>query len=353
MQAVLSEWRERANSLQEEARKLLPTERVAACGRTPRGTIEVKRNTVTNQAFLSNLVTCGSIWTCPWCALKIGLPRRLEVQRALEAHLSAGGLVFEATLTLRHDRSELLDEVLVRFGHAWRALQQRSSWRRFKSTFGVIGTIRALEVTHGRHGWHVHSHLLLFVDQPAVTADQLDAALAARWASAAGPDVSEERGVKVKAVDDAKHAARYLTKAATWALGGLQQQPPPPPAPGSPGRTPAELLEASSHGDEAAGRLWSVYARAFKGRRWLEWSRGLRERLLGPAPELADEAVAQRTTERLLGLTTLGLKKVRGNDAVNELLALAATGDDEALAAFLAALGVESEDVVPAPGAEP
>src|SRR5262249_22379815 len=62
------------------------------------------------------------------------------------------------------------------------------------------------------------------------------------------------------------------------------------------GRTPWDLLRASINGDVKAGLLFCEYAYAFKGRRQLCWSRGLRE-ILGLEHEKSDLELAEESTE--------------------------------------------------------
>jgi hypothetical protein len=90
-------------SLQEEAKKLLPTERVRFCLRhrvdATKG-IEVKYNQKREQAHYSNVQRCGSVWTCPICSAQISEGRRQELKQAMEywqglnGAQEVGGIVF-------------------------------------------------------------------------------------------------------------------------------------------------------------------------------------------------------------------------------------------------------------------
>ncbi len=58
-------------------------------------------------------------------------------------------------------------------------------------------------------------------------------------------------------------------------------------------RTPFELLvELAATGDTGIKALWLEYEAATFGKRWLRWTPGLRERLLGTAKERTDEELA-------------------------------------------------------------
>jgi hypothetical protein len=41
-----------------------------------------------------------------------------------------------------------------------------------RDRFGLVGYVRATEVTHGRSGWHPHLHVLLMTDR-VLTLDEL------------------------------------------------------------------------------------------------------------------------------------------------------------------------------------
>jgi hypothetical protein len=107
------------------------------------------------------------------------------------------------------------------------------------------------------------------------------------------------------------------------------------------GRTPRELLRDYGAGDERSGALWGEYARVFKGRRQLVWSKGLRE-LLGVEAEKTDAELAQEAQERGSVLVLLDKDQwghVLANDARGELLEVGRSGDVEAVWVFLSSLG--------------
>jgi hypothetical protein len=108
-------------------------------------------------------------------------------------------------------------------------------------------------------------------------------------------------------------------------------------------RTPTQLLRDYMRGDRGAGNLWREYSLAFKGKRQLVWSRGLR-RALGLDKEKSDEELAKATDEPSVLLGQISLAQWRvilANDARAEVLEVASSGDAGALAEFLQSFTVK------------
>jgi hypothetical protein len=174
-----------------------------------------------------------------------------------------------------------------------------------REQFVVAGYIRSVEVTHGKAGWHPHLHVLLLTEAP-LDLDQLQALhrfLRERWGRrvvAAGfREPALHRGVRVLPVSSADGVGGYLTKLAEDE---------------GPGRTPGlelargDLKDGRSWGNRAPfriladherkrdpsdWRLFEEWLHVAKGRRTLEWSRGLRARLLPDEQEQTDEELAE------------------------------------------------------------
>lgn len=310
-------------ALQAVARAILPTSRTAKCLRLRSGNPNNKADGVSvwkskehGTAHYSGLQTCGSVWTCPVCAAKIAERRRAEVLAAMTAHKAAGGCVNLLTLTAPHQRSDDLAELLAKQAKAVGAFWIDKSVRKVLAEMGTIGQIRAWEVTHGRrsaqnNGWHPHFHVLMFggsgVDLARFDAAQMKdwaVRLYLRWAAkcqAAGLGMpSFKHGLKL---DDGTKAAAYATK---WGLedeitrGHTKKGK-------EGGETPFDLLRAflADKDDKQAAALFQVYAAAFKGKRQLHWSHGLKARYA--IEEASDEELSQRIEERaeLLGQITV------------------------------------------------
>jgi hypothetical protein len=288
--------------LQGVARLVVPEERVGTCLRrvVPGEGVGVWRKK--ERAHYSGLMVCGSVWVCPVCAAKISETRRLDLVEGIEAWKARGGRVLLLTLTVPHYAHQRLKAVLKGFTAARRLLRDRTSWKGWASRVGLRGSVRALEVTHGENGWHVHCHELLFLEGSAGGGLRgLEAEVLRMWTSAcetAGAGTPNEHGVRLH---DGSQAARYAGK---WGLdqevtkGHLKR--------GRDGNaSPWDLLRAVlATGEDEPAELFREYAEGFKGRRQLVWSKGLRD-LLGLEAEVEDEELAAKIEEEAVFLGSL------------------------------------------------
>lgn len=280
----LERWR-----LHRIAGELLPWERVGKCLRFVRiggAGIEVRQSQ--RSTFYAGLQTCGSVWHDPICAVKIAQKRRVEVVKAVVVARAQGLEVFHVIDTVRHDASQTLKEVLAGYSNARKLMMNRKPYKRLKNDIGLVGTMRALEVTHSwENGWHVHGHSLWFLP-PGTGVGTLQEALYPMWRdgnlSAGMMAPSSERGIVVQ---DGTYASEYASK---W---GLEDEVTSAHIKkGREGhRNPWQMASDAGEGDAKSGKLFQVYGKEFKGRRQVIWSPGLRERLdLGQ--EQTDEQLA-------------------------------------------------------------
>jgi hypothetical protein len=225
---------------------------------------------------------------------------------------------------MRHELGDELGELLDVVRGAWSA-----TWRYKSRPWWYFGQIRAVEVTHGRNGWHPHVHAAVFVgellpgpclDGTAGWVRGLDPAMAARrlnllrWGWEHEVErrggTTEVRGGVVDrngavrrigwdvvpcTADGPETVGGYLTKVRDgWGLGlevaraGMKHGK-------RKGRTPDELLYAAVDGDRAAERAWRIYERATMGRRRIVASRGLFVAL--GVRELSDDEAAEGLLE--------------------------------------------------------
>lgn len=156
---------------------------------------------------------------------------------------------------------------------------------------GYVGRVVATEVTWSwDNGWHPHFHILMFFEQELFNGGQgLRTFLANEWVNAcrkAGLKLPTlEHGVDLQ---DGSYADQYVTK---WGLesevtkGHLKK-----------GRedslTPFDLLRQSIELPKY-GFLFREFADAFKGKKQLFWSKGLKE-LLGIESK-TDEEILEET----------------------------------------------------------
>jgi len=349
-------------SLQGQGKKLLPKERVATCYRymlDHAQHVEVQYVARTGSAHYAGLQTCGSVWMCPICASKITERRKLEVEKAVKGAKEIGYRVIMLTYTFRHKREDNLKEQLVRMAHAFKLMNSGDASQARRAKYSVLGTIRALEVTHSEwHGWHPHTHVLMFVPNDT-DIESLESEYRTAWkesAAKAGLDM-DVHGFHLESCNDkvANYIAKYGTEPSEktlaaydkgwnesseltkWQLKGNNNVS----RAYNEHVTPFGLLRYSLEGDETAGHLFIEYALAFKHRRQLVWSPGLKEKF--GINEKTDEELAEEQEEEAITLVQLSptdWKKVLGNDCRGELLEIARTGNIDVIKQFLEDIGI-------------
>lgn len=277
----------------------------------------------------SGLQTCGSVWVCPVCAAKISERRKQELIRAIEQHTANCGDVLMLTLTNPHYLGDKLQDVLNGQSLALKYFNKGADVTRFNDSIGYIGSVRALEVTHGRkrvvnNGWHPHYHILLFV-QSGLNLELLRAKFYARWYKScqkakmpALPDY--EHGVRL---DDGSKAAAYASK---WGLESEMTKGHIKKA--NNGETPFDFLRAYAFDDDKqAGALFREFAETFKGKRQLHWSPGLKDKF--DLEDVDDETLAAQQEDDASVLGTIELDdwlRILKADVRGEILELARHG---------------------------
>lgn len=270
-------------ALQSVSRSILrysKNSRVARCLRVVQSRdnlVNVVKSNNHGTASFKGLQTCASVWVCPCCAAKISERRKRELEHALKLHKSAGGDVLLLTLTTPHYLGDNLSDVLAGQTQALHYFNAGESVSRFNKSIGLIGQIRALEVTHGRlrtinNGWHPHYHILLFVDS-GLDLERLRGLFYDRWVKAclkAGlKPPSLKHGVRL---DDGSKAAAYCSK---WGLESEMTKGHIKKA--HDGETPFDFLRAVlSDKDKQAAAMFKEFSDTFKGKQQLRWSPGLK-----------------------------------------------------------------------------
>lgn len=258
-------------------------------------------------SWFGGVIRCNSVWLCPVCAPQIAAGRRDELQEAIDTTVRKDCGVMLVTLTFPHGAGDVLADILERFGKAQRYFKSGRAAAALRDRIGFIGEVRTLEVTHGLNGWHPHAHSLWFTSQKLSQEqiDELSGELYQAWLRAclkAGlPEPSRAHGVDIR---NARYAGEYVAKwgfATELALHTNKRGKKE-----SAGKTPWELLEAATAGDQRAGWLWREFALAFRGKRQLFWSRGLRERL-SLAEERSDEQLLLELDRRAEQVAVLDL----------------------------------------------
>jgi hypothetical protein len=326
--------REVLSSSYVKDRKGTPQERkVLKCLHTPRSKfVEVWKSAKNDLHYYGGLVICGDVWSCPLCAQKVSEHRANEIKQAVESWEAQGGTVAMTTQTFPHYENQRCAPLLAKFGKARILMKKRPSYQTLMRQIGLAGDINRTEVTHGANGWHIHCHTLLFIKgNVRLTAS----ALLPLWASACEsvglPSPSREHGVKVSTPSQvAEYIAKQGKETSDWTIdkemtkGHIKRG-------GKEGMTPFDLLRA--YRDTKQGRfaeLFREYSSAFRGKRQLVWSRGLRD-LLAIAPELTDEeaATSQDELDQLLSIIPAKLwAYIRKHNFRGKLLEAANLGKD-------------------------
>jgi hypothetical protein len=350
--------------LQTMSRKLLPDEAVATCLRNVIdgvSCVSVVHVPATQSAHYAGLQTCGSVWVCPVCGAKITERRKKEIEDGMAYARSMGLRVVMLTYTFKHAHGDILIDMLDAMTRAFASYRSGRPYSRLKRAFGVEGYIRALEVTYGdANGWHPHVHELVFLN-PGVDIKGFGDEARRLWENAAARHglSMNEHGFDIEDCDDkiaayiakfgqepsektqqayqigwneASELAKWHIKKGKAATLGQDEHV-----------TPFGLLRYAAGGDTRAGWLFQEYARCFKGRHQLQWSRGLKEKF-GLVEKTDEELAAEEDElggEVLIQVSRPDWAIVVANDARYELLQVAKTGDIEQIAVFLAELGVE------------
>jgi len=295
------------------ARSILGKEhRTASCMhlRAPKQDVKIWKDKERGKAFFSGVRTCSRVWVCPVCSAKISERRRQELTEAIIQAKAMGLHVKLLTVTIPHGLGDDLETITNQLLKAWKKTTQGRVGSSLRDLLGLVGTIRASEVTYGQNGFHPHFHVLLFLDKDW-TDSGVKNAFSPVWQNAcrlAGlPIPSDRHGVDVR---DGTEASKYVSK---WGLESEMTKGHSKKGKQG-GMTPFDFLRAVFAQDENSKRfigLFLVYEKAFKGKRQLHWSAGLRK-LLQLAPEATDEEIAATQEESASVLAALSLDQWRG-----------------------------------------
>lgn len=274
-----SERRAERYSLKAVVDGMYPRSRLSAChkNRLPGHQIKILTDDLLKRAHYAGAMQCGSVWACPLCAAKITERRRAELSGAMVVAKAKGWFPYLATFTTPHKFGDDCKLLVDRQQKAWRAMLQSRRYQKLRKLMGVMGHIRALEVTHGVNGFHPHMHVLVFLNENWVPGS-VEKLMCPVWQDACErvglERPSESHGCRV---DDGSWAERYATK---WGLEDEITRGHQKTSRGEKGTTPWGLLRDIRETDSQESReLFRAYLEAFKGRRQLYWSTGLREAL--------------------------------------------------------------------------
>lgn len=350
-----SRWR-----LKSAAARLLPDFGVSTCGThmVPGASgVTVFRGVTDDSSelrtWLGGVATCKSVWCCPICSAKITERRRHHVLAAVEAAKGLGLKPVMVTLTYSHSATQSLLVGKVAISEALIKLKSGRAWQKLKAKYGVVGSIRALEVTHGeKNGWHPHSHELMFVRADADTA-ALGAEICLRWLNCLGALglSGSEAGFSITGTNAA--VSEYIAKFGKeprWDVGRELTK-----LHSKVGRsraydehsTPFQLLAYAADGDSRCAALFQEFARVFRGAKQLFWSQGLWDLLIG-GDEISDEELIEtleEVSEPVCFLHPSEWIAIVANDAIADFLHVCAVGDSLEIERWLDGLFTAGADV--------
>ena len=316
--------------------------------------IEIRRDKDRKTAGFGGLMKCGDVWSCPVCSKKISEGRRVELSSAVKEAKQRGWRVPMLTLTHSHELSDSLKASKAEMLNAYGRLFSGRWWQEMVDVFGIVGRVRALEITHTKEsGWHVHFHILLFSDDTDCDVEMMESFFRSRWKAILkrlGGYARHDIGAVV--TERENYIADYIAKfgkmpsesnpkasadndAGTWTESHELAKQVSKKSRTKDGRTPFQLLFDSMNGDKQSRVLYLDYVAAMKGAQQLVWSNSLKKDLLNE-DEKTDDEIAEELDNEVVATVPIGLFRAMSRvGARGHLLDLAANGHDTELMDFI------------------
>lgn len=308
-------------------------------------TVVVRNRRDTGQAYYSGLQVCGVAAACPCCGARIAEDRAQRVETAITTWKADGGQVALLTLTFSHHAGQALAPNLDALLVAYRAMVRGGSYRRLKVRYGLMHTIKGIELTWSTvNGWHPHLHVLGFFGG-AFDAAAFERELWALWSAQLGRlnrSCTRAHGLKVQ--QGFANAHKYVTKIGRqWGLADELARANQKRGRGG-SYSPPDLLRACRDGSlMVAPALYVEYVEALYGRHMFQWSAGLAA-VVGLAEERSDQEVAEGVDQAdpiLVELSPENWSVVRRANGIVRLLDIADAGEDEAVWRFVVSCRVQ------------
>jgi hypothetical protein len=282
--------------------------RVGMCGRHKlaygRDDVSLIHDITSNRAWLEGLALCDSPWLCAVCAARIGEQRADDVRRIENYARDKGHGMSLLTLTSHHTIETKLAELLTMQSEALKLFWSGRQAQAFKKQWGLIGFIRAFEVTHSASaGFHPHYHYLLVTERNLSEAErkQMSEELFARWVDCSlkvGLSKPSERGFDLRT---GVTAGQYVSK---WGLAREMSKQVSKVGRGHQSRNMWQVLAGADTSD-ADARIWVDYARATKGKAQQFWTKELKAILEAIREEEANEESESEGEENELDIVYL------------------------------------------------
>jgi hypothetical protein len=209
-------------------------------------------------------VACGNRWSCPLCSPYLLAESQYRIERVLQSVPTVVYLTFSVADEPGPPRAGSLDSILK----TWSSAFSTGSWMSdFRVRSGLVGWVRAVEVTFPEGGFHPHIHAA-FLFRPGKRGTSLEA-LVQRWLAAAAREgfrasYKAQKGYYVARGEGRVKVAYYLCS--QTAIKESSQ---------GKGRTPGDLLHnVAATGDADDLGLLLGFHEAVAGKRKLSTSRG-------------------------------------------------------------------------------
>ena len=269
--------------------------RLKHCGCTPvhLATPSISKTAEGNYHY-SGLQSCGSVWICPVCSLKISKQRQVEVFQIMKKELATPGIVSGfLTLTVGHSNEDRLEYVMSKVTDTWKSIQQSRKYRRLAEKYGHQGDIRTLEIKVSFiNGWHPHLHIAMFgkcnQEQLAEFGSEIISMWLWKMKGKAGAI-----GQRYKPIYNDAGISEYITKwdcSSEMTLSNMKVDKEC-----RDNYTVFDLLTGVAMGNDATGwkkKMYIEYAGATKGKRQLTFSKELK-RLHTEAGAKTDEEIVK------------------------------------------------------------
>ena len=127
-----------------------------------------------------NLISCGSLWACPFCSFSSSAVRSAQISNILSGWKILGYSTSFATLTVSHNKNTRLDTLWDSLLISYKNFQQGKGYQNLKTKYNIVGSVRAVEATYGKNGWHLHIHLV-FMHTTKINISNLSDSVYSRW----------------------------------------------------------------------------------------------------------------------------------------------------------------------------
>jgi hypothetical protein len=279
-------------------RPLQASTRARDCGHRPiGGSVSIVR-AEGKRCKYSGLLRCDSVWGCFVCAGPILARYAADLNAVVEHHGFARTLI--GSFTTRHDRDDDLRWLRREQSKCFTELLAGRGWGLVTERFGIVGVLRAIDVTFGEaSGFHSHLHPLFFLKRSHEAEGgrrelaAINAKLFARWCGIVRRRMgekyvpNEEHGVLLKPC----YRADYLVKmgVSLEIAGAFSKRAK------NGNYSMLELAARAAEGDEHLRAVFREYTHGMKGAKFLTWSKGAKALLERAKPKAEEQEPPEAT----------------------------------------------------------